>query len=178
MTIATKTGDNGETTLLGGERLKKNDPRIQAYGAVDELNSLIGVALCYIENEAVKNVLNQVQHDLFTVGSEINSLTQKELSIDLPRITKDHLDFLDQALEAVEDALPKLNKFILPKGTKSASYLHFSRAVCRRAERILVAVEHDKNPLLLKYLNRLSDLLFMFARAENHGKIEEEEVEY
>lgn len=167
MRISTKTGDKGETSLLGGERASKSDARIDAYGDVDELNSAIGVALLHVENDAVKTVLEQVQHDLFIVGAELANLTERQ--IEIPRITAEHLEFLEKAVEMTEQALPAQKSFILPKG-----YLQLARAICRRAERKTVSVQQGKNPLLLKYLNRLSDLLFLFARLE--GK--DEKVEY
>lgn len=147
--------------MLGGERTSKADLRITAYGEVDELNAAIGVALPSVKNKAVKSVLGQVQNDLFIVGAELASLTSKELSIDVPRITAGHLEFLEKGIEATEQALPEQKSFILPKG-----YLHLARAVCRRAERTITKTEQEKNPLLLRYMNRLSDLLYLFARLE------------
>lgn len=179
MSIATKTGDKGETSLIGGERLKKNDVRLEAYGTVDELNASIGVALCHIENSAIRNILEQIQHDLFTLGAELASLTQKELTMNIPRVTTEHLQFLDEALKTTEESLPKQKAFILPNGTLGAAQLHFARTICRRAERRAVGCDMlPINPLIIKYLNRLSDLLFLFARAENQGKIPEQEVKY
>ncbi len=178
MSIATKTGDKGQTSLLGGERVHKNDVRIETYGTVDELNAAIGVALCYIESPAIKEVLVQVQHDLFTIGAELATLGVK-LEKEFPKTTEEHVHFLDAALTMTEQALPAQKEFILPQGTKAAAHLHLARTICRRAERRTSACEKlEPNPEIIRYLNRLSDLLFLFARAENQGKAKEEGVKY
>ncbi|PIN74633.1 ATP:cob(I)alamin adenosyltransferase [Candidatus Woesearchaeota archaeon CG10_big_fil_rev_8_21_14_0_10_37_12] len=178
MSIATKTGDKGETSLLGGTRVSKYDIRIEAYGTVDELNAAIGVALCYVESPGVKDTLYQIQHDLFTIGAELAALATQISKT--PKITEKHLNNVEQAIERVESMLPKQTEFILPKGTKGATQLHLARTICRRAERKVVACkEHYAiNPDIVKYLNRLSDLLFLFARKENQGKDEEKGVRY
>lgn len=178
MRISTKTGDKGETSLLGGERVRKHDARIEAYGDVDELNAMIGVSLSFAENPAIREVLSQVQHDLFTIGAELASLTSKPLEVEIPRITAEHLEFLNKTVETAEGALPEQKSFILPSGTPSASHLHLARTMCRRAERHVAALNNEMNPLIIKYLNRLSDVIYLFARAENHGKVEEKKVEY
>jgi len=180
MSIATKTGDKGETSLIGGERLKKNDSRLEAYGTVDELNAALGVALAYTQGKAIRDVLSQVQHDLFTIGAELAALTAKTLTMDLPRITAEHLAFIDEALVTTENILPPQKSFIIPNGTESGAHLHLARTICRRAERAVVncSDKHQINSEIIKYLNRLGDLLFLFARAENQGKIPEEAVKY
>lgn len=178
MSIATKTGDKGQTSLLGGERVHKNDVRIETYGTIDELNAAIGVALCHVESEAIRDILVQIQHDLFTIGAELAALgviIEKEL----PRTAEEHVHFLDAALTMIEQALPAQKEFILPQGTQAATHLHLARTICRRAERRVSACDKlNPNPEIMKYLNRLSDLLFLFARAENQGKIKEEGVKY
>ncbi|HLC32537.1 MAG TPA: ATP:cob(I)alamin adenosyltransferase, partial [Candidatus Nanoarchaeia archaeon] len=124
-------------------------------------------------------VLLQVQHDLFTVGAELSALGTKKLEIELPAITSEHVDFLDEALKATETVLPSQKRFILPNGTPGAAHLHMARTICRRAERRVSACDKlNPNPEVMKYLNRLSDLLFLFARAENQGKVKEEYVKY
>lgn len=179
MSIATKTGDKGETSLIGGDRVRKNDVRIEAYGTVDELNALLGVCLTTIESPAVKSVISQVQHDLFTIGAELAALNGRQMSMPLPRLDEEHMAFIDSALETTEGSLPPQRNFILPKGTPGAAHLHLARTVCRRAERAVAACDsHTPNPTILKYLNRLSDLLFLFARLENKGKAPEEAVQY
>src|SRR3989338_10206383 len=114
MSISTKTGDKGETTLLSGERVKKHDVRIEAYGTIDELNASIGVALSFIESNAIKEVLVQVQHDLFTIGAELSALTQKG-SRETPKTNSAHIEFIEQALSTAENLLPAQKSFILPK---------------------------------------------------------------
>lgn len=180
MSIATKTGDKGDTSLVGGERVRKTDPRIEAYGTVDELNACIGVALAYMTNSHLKTILTTVQHDLFTIGAELASITSKKLTMDLPRVSNKHLDSLDAELLVLEQQLPAQTSFILPNGTPAASHLHLARTICRRAERRVVecAQQHELNIELLKYLNRLSDYLFLCARKENQGHVAEEKVRY
>jgi len=179
MGIATKTGDKGETSLLGGERVKKNDARIRASGTLDELNASIGVALVYVSNDDIRDALHQVQHDLFKAGAELAALTSKKLDMAVPRITDKELSRIENALEHVEHSLPPQSEFILPKGTASAAHLHLARTICRRAERMVALCEEfNVNPTLLAYLNRLSDLLHLYARLENQGKDVEEVVSY
>jgi len=122
MSIATKTGDTGETSLLGGERISKNDPRLEAYGTIDELNATIGVALAYIEDSEVKETLGQVQHDLFRLGAQIAALTSKELTMEIPKLEAKQVEFIENALNKIEPTLPQQKEFILPKGTKSSAH--------------------------------------------------------
>ena len=166
MPITTKKGDSGETSLCTGERVRKNDIRIQCCGAVDELNASLGVALNYVSNDSVKQILEQIQQDLFTLGAEIACHAEIKTS-------KEQVEFLEKTIEAVESNLPEQKSFLMPKGTKATTFLHLARTVCRRAERLVVAVPENKNtnqkinPELLRYLNRLGDLLYLLARAEN-----------
>lgn len=166
--ITTKKGDNGETDIKG-ERVKKHSPRIASIGAVDELNATIGIARNYVGRQSINDVLRQVQHDLFTIQADLAKQDKKTE----PEMT----EFLDKALEAIDETLPKQTKFILPAGNLAGTHLHLARTVCRRAERDCFKLnEYDPiNPEILKYLNRLSDLLHIFARAENDN---EEEVDY
>lgn len=172
MSIVTKGGDKGETSLLGGQRVPKNDTRIEAYGTVDELNASIGVALAYAKNSAVKKILHQVLNDLFRIGAELAAIGTKFTKI--PKMTPAHTESIEKEVYRVEAVLPKQRSFILPKGNESATHLHLARTICRRAER-RVMMCHEKypcNPEIIKYLNRLSDLLFIYARLENKGKDE------
>ena len=180
MSIATKTGDKGETSLIGGCRIIKNDIRIETYGTVDELNASIGVALAYAKNKTVVETLSKVQHHLFTIGAEIAALTPKKLDMKLPKTEAMHVEFLDSVLHPTEKSLPQQKEFILPNGTESGAHLHLARTICRRTERTLIACreKYDVNPEAIKYLNRLSDLLFLFARLENLGKVKETGVQY
>jgi len=170
MKIYTKTGDNGETSLFGGERARKDNPRIEAYGAVDELNSMLGVALAEINNDEIKQILTQVQNDLFVLGADLASPLQKEnKNFIIPRIKEETIKKLETFIDSIEYKLPELKNFILPGGSKGAALLHLARTICRRSERNVVSlaskVDIGSNPVI--YLNRLSDLLFVLARYEN-----------
>lgn len=160
--IYTRTGDDGTTGLSDGTRVRKDAPRMEAIGAVDELNSHVGVLLCEDLPAAARETLVGVQHDLFDLGGEL-SLPGHSL------LAASHVARLERAIDALNADLPPLKDFILPGGTRAAALAHVSRAACRRAERRLVAL-HATQPLpvhLLHYLNRLSDLLFVLARALN-----------
>ena len=169
MSIVTKGGDKGETSLLGGQRVPKTDSRIEAYGSVDELNAAIGVALTYAKNDNVKDILHQVLNDLFRIGAELAAVGTKFTNF--PKISETHTNVIEEEVYRVESELPKQTSFILPTGNESAAHLHLARAICRRAERRVLALE-KVNPEIVKYLNRLSDLLFIYARLENDGKDE------
>ena len=177
MGIVTKGGDKGDTSLVGGERVRKTDLRIEAYGTVDELNASIGAAISFVKNAETVSILNKVQNHLFTIGAEIAALTERETAIEVPRITSKHLIMLEEEITKTEQNLPQQTGFILPKGTKGAAFLHLARTICRRAERRTVecAQKHPVNPETIRYLNRLSDLLFIYARRENPG---DEPVKY
>lgn len=128
----------------------------------------------------MKQTLAQVQHHLFIVGAELAALTSKKASVQTPKITTEHTEFLEKTLFPLEKELPTQKGFILPNGTEAAAHLHLARTICRRAERKVVGCgeQYNVNPEISKYLNRLGDLLFLFARLENAGKVEEERVEY
>ncbi len=172
MSIVTKGGDNGETSLLGGQRVPKTDSRIEAYGTVDELNASIGVAFCHVKNIETKKVLHQVMNDLFKIGAELSAMGTKFTQY--PKITSDNTDYIEREVYKVEEKLPKQTSFILPKGNEAASHLHLARTICRRAERKTMQCneKHQAGTEIIKYLNRLSDLLFIYARQENAGKDE------
>jgi cob(I)alamin adenosyltransferase len=154
--IYTRGGDKGETSLGDGSRVSKLDPRVAAIGDVDELNSLIGWA----------GGLEGVQNELFDLGADLS--VPYAGNEDRLRITDDAIDRLEQEIEAANAALPELRSFVLPGGEERAARLYLARAVCRRAERAVLAVP-DTNSLVAVYLNRLSDLLFVLARAANEG---------
>lgn len=165
MKIYTRTGDSGETSLFGGARVAKNDPRIDAYGTVDELSSFIGVARAAWPSSPVDVDLHQAQMDLFEIGAHLASPgTSRFPGVDLA-----HIDDLERAIDAMESELEPLKTFILPGGAPASSFLHVARTVCRRAERLVVAL-HDDAPATIStiaYLNRLSDYLFVAARFIN-----------
>ena len=168
MKIYTKTGDNGNTSLFGGERVHKNNLRISAYGTIDELNAIIGVAISNEINNEIKIELEKIQNMLFVIGSEL--ATPENIKSDLiKKITESDSEILEKLIDKFDEKLPLLKSFILPGGSKGSANLHYARTICRRAERILVELDlkENVNHNLLVYLNRLSDLLFIFARYEN-----------
>lgn len=160
--IYTRTGDDGTTGLADGSRVEKDAPRIEAIGEVDELNSTIGVLLTQELPEALRLTLTAVQHDLFDLGGEL-SVPGHDI------ISQSHVARLERELDALNAMLPALKDFILPGGSPAAAAAHIARSVCRRAERKLVTLARTDavRPLLLQYLNRLSDLLFVAARSLN-----------
>lgn len=165
MKIYTRTGDAGETSLFGGTRVPKNDARIEAYGTIDELNSTIGVVRAAGPPSRVDRTLHDAQLDLFEIGAHLASPgTSRFPGVDEARVAA-----LESEIDAMESALAPLKSFILPAGSPQAAALHVSRTVCRRAERLVVAL-HDDDPATLssiRYLNRLSDYLFVAARFAN-----------
>ena len=160
--IYTRTGDEGTTGLADGSRLPKDAARIEAMGAVDELNSTLGVLLAETLPDDVRACLTDIQHDLFDLGGELSVPGHAILGAA-------HVARLEQLLEEFNGALPPLKDFILPSGSRAASLAHVARTVCRRAERRVVALSHGENlaPSLLQYLNRLSDLMFVLGRTLN-----------
>jgi cob(I)alamin adenosyltransferase len=169
MKIYTKTGDQGETGLYAGPRVRKDDPRIEAFGAVDELNAQLGLARCETLPLAIEQTLAAVQNELFAVGAELAS--PDPIKAGTAWIGETHVVALEQAIDALETHLPPLTQFILPAGERGACLLHVARGVCRRAERRLVTLMHSDgaqvSDRLLRYLNRLADYLFVAARAAN-----------
>ena len=158
--IYTRTGDDGTTGLGDGERVDKCDPRVEAYGAVDEINSAVGAVLSAPGiPESVVNCLNKVQHDLFDLGGELSLPSHRVIGSEQVR-------GLEADLDMFNEKLPPLGNFILPGGTTAAASCHLARTICRRAERVTwaLAKKTELNPELPKYLNRLSDLLFVVAR--------------
>jgi cob(I)alamin adenosyltransferase len=163
--IYTKTGDKGETALLGGTRVPKHHIRIEAYGTVDELNSWIGQIRDSVQPEFEKE-LYEIQNYLFTVGSHLATTPAKELKMSLPDLETEQITFLEERIDFMEETLPALTNFVLPGGDVSASKIHIARCVCRRAERISVALSSSEeiDQSIVQYLNRLSDYLFVLSR--------------
>lgn len=167
--IYTKTGDSGLTSLLGGTRVKKYHQRVEAYGTVDELNSYIGLIRDQKISKHHKNVLAKIQYCLFYIESllaaETKGTTQK-----LPRIKQTDITYLEKEIDKMSEKLPELKAFIIPGGHAIVSYCHISRCVCRRAERLVIHLSEsaELDELLVKYLNRLSDYLFVLARKINY----------
>ncbi len=168
--IYTKTGDKGTTGLFGGVRVSKNHKRIEAYGTVDELNSVIGIALTCQVPEVLRVQLEKTSADLFTAGSDLATPLNPPPKFPIPRINEEHAHELERRIDAFDEELTALKHFILPGGTPLAAHLHLARTVCRRAERAVVALAEteDIGNAVQIYLNRLSDYLFTAARMANH----------
>jgi cob(I)alamin adenosyltransferase len=171
MKIYTRTGDAGETGLFGGGRVRKDHPRVAAYGAVDELNSLLGWVLTELAGGPTTERLGRIQHDLFSLGAELATPPARERRRrpDTPPVPEARVAEMERWMDEMDAVLPPLDRFVLPGGTRGAAALHVARTVCRRAEREVVALaEQDEvAESVIRYLNRLSDLLFVFARYEN-----------
>lgn len=170
--VYTRTGDDGTTGLGGGQRVAKDSLRIEAYGTVDELNSHIGVALSGGLAEGVAPALRSIQNDLFHLGSDLCILEEDKARIPVPHIEARHVEALERLMDRLSEELPALENFILPGGCPGAAALHVARTVCRRAERILVALSREEaiGPFTVRYVNRLSDALFVMARYENRSR--------
>ncbi len=165
--IYTKTGDKGSTSLIGGVRVPKNHIRIESYGTVDELNSQIGLVRDLGCSAEVSDWLREVQDRLFTLGSELATAPEKTVKMKLPDLHDSDVQWLEERMDAMNEALPEMRFFIIPGGNASASACHVARCICRRAERICVGMDAagEKVPeFAVRYLNRLSDFLFVVAR--------------
>ena len=168
--VYTKAGDKGETSLIGGERVSKADPRLECYGTIDELNAVIGLVTEALEQSAagphLTPILRRVQNELFNLGCEL-ATPDAERRAKLPRVEPRHIDGLERDIDAVNDDLPVLKSFVLPGGGWPSAYLHLARTVCRRAERLVVGLAQAEDiggDLPMQYLNRLSDALFVWGR--------------
>ena len=167
MKIYTKKGDKGNTSLFGGKSVHKSSERIEAYGTVDELNSVIGTVLTNDLSNEGREILNDIQHQLFILGADLATLPDKKAKIE--RISEAHITKLEKNIDKLDEQLPALTNFILPGGSPAGASLHMARTVCRRAERRVAALK-QVDPVsdeCIIYLNRLSDLLFVMARYEN-----------
>ena len=171
MKIYTKTGDKGKTSLCDGEKVSKSSLRVAAYGDIDELSSTIGFAISVVRSRKMKNVLREIQHDLFAMASHV-ATHKSDVHDALPKFGPAKVKELESVIDKFSLKLPKLNRFLLPGGTKAASTIHLARTCCRRAERTCVNLSEHQHLYenVLPYLNRLSDLLFVLARAANKGK--------
>ncbi|MDH3628406.1 MAG: cob(I)yrinic acid a,c-diamide adenosyltransferase [Acidobacteriota bacterium] len=168
--IYTRGGDRGETSLVGGQRVRKDTLRIEVFGTVDELNSMLGVALSHGTSKKLTPVLRRIQNELFHLGSDLAILEEDKETLKVPQIEKRHVDALESLIDDLNGEVGELENFILPGGTPTAAALHVARTLCRRAERLLVTLmgEEAVGAQTLPYLNRLSDGLFVMARYENH----------
>ncbi len=164
--VYTKTGDGGETSLVDGSRVSKDDMRVAAFGDVDELNSVLGLARAWNREAEIEEILKHLQNDLFTVGADLAT----PIGMAVPRVDDERVTRLEELIDGLLEELEPLREFILPSGTEVGAALHLARAVARRAERLVVTLgkNEETNAAVLRYLNRLSDLLFVLARVANH----------
>jgi cob(I)alamin adenosyltransferase len=177
--IYTKTGDKGTTSLIGGTKVSKSHIRIESYGTVDELNSWIGVVSDHTGDAQTKKTLKEIQDRLFTIGSSLACDPEKEPKLKIPDLHNTDVVFLENEIDRMNESLEPMRAFILPGGSPSVSFAHVARCVCRRAERLCVAMTDENmevEALVLQYLNRLSDYLFMLSRylgkLENAGEVQ------
>lgn len=169
--IYTRTGDKGGTSLIGGVRVPKNHIRIESYGTVDELNSYIGMVSDMANNIGIAEQLREIQDRLFTIGSALATNPDKEVKMKLPDLYEADTVWLEHRIDTMNEVLPEMRSFILPGGHQASSACHVARCICRRAERICVGMQEQGEvmpPLILIYLNRLSDYLFVLARYIGH----------
>lgn len=165
--IYTKTGDLGKTSLIGGTKVSKSNLRIEAYGTVDELNSHIGLVADHNTDEQTKSILKEIQDRLFTIGSSLACDPDKEPRMKIPDLKETDIVFLEKEIDRMNEVLPDMTSFILPGGHIAVSSTHVARCVCRRTERLCVSLQDHElfvDPLVIKYINRLSDYLFVLAR--------------
>lgn len=163
--IYTKGGDKGETSLLGGTRVPKYHDRIEAYGTLDELNSYVGLIRDQQIDQHYKDILFDIQNKLFIAESHLASDKQENIK-QLPKLNTENITLLEKEIDKMDEEIPPLKSFILPGGHTVVSYCHIARTICRRAERVVIKLgnQHEIDPVIVKYLNRLSDYLFVLAR--------------
>lgn len=179
MKLYTKTGDKGQTSLFGGQRVSKSSDRVEAYGTVDELNSYLGVVRLHTKTWNQEDLLlKQIQNDLFILGADLATPADSPHSSKVPRIDELHISILENKIDFYQEGCPPFEFFVLPGGIEAAAHLHVARTICRRAERIVVKMQdhEDEYKEIIVYLNRLSDLLFIMARYANlkEGVVETE----
>ncbi len=169
--IYTKTGDKGTTSLIGGTKVPKSHLRIESYGTVDELNSYIGLCRDHIQPDAVKELLREIQDRLFTIGSSLACDPEKEPGLKIPDLKEEDVILLEKDIDRMNETIPPMKNFILPGGHITVSHLHVARCICRRAERSCVRLKMEDTEveaIIIKYLNRLSDHLFVLSRYMSH----------
>ncbi|MDB5230832.1 MAG: ATP:Cob(I)alamin adenosyltransferase [Chitinophagaceae bacterium] len=169
--IYTKTGDAGKTSLIGGTKVPKSHIRIESYGTIDELNSYLGLVSDHLNDVDLKAELKEIQDRLFTIGSSLACDPEKEPLMKLPDLKEADIISLEHSIDKMNEVLPAMKSFILPGGHVAVSHIHVARCICRRAERICVSMQQEEifiEPLVIKYLNRLSDYLFVLARYAGH----------
>lgn len=169
--IYTKTGDAGKTSLIGGTKVPKSHIRIETYGTVDELNSWIGMVSDQLTDNNAKTILKEIQDRLFTIGSALACDPDKEPKMKMPDLLETDVELLEKEMDKMNESLEPMRFFILPGGHPAISSAHVARCVCRRAERLCVAMQEEElfiDPLIIKYINRLSDYLFVLCRYTGH----------
>ena len=168
--IYTRSGDNGRTSLGDGARLPKFHVRVAAYGSFDEANSVIGVALLYVEDHDIRNVLSHIQNDLFDLGADLCRPEREHRKVEPLRVSERQVTWIEERIDSFNASLPSLDSFVLPGGSHAAAHLHHARTIVRRAERYMteIAYQEPVNPAAIRYANRLSDLLFVLARYLNN----------
>jgi len=176
MKIYTKTGDRGDTRLFDGTKTRKNDQRVDAYGEVDELNSFIGAAAAWLDDAVLVAQLTDIQRDLFSVGAQLANPKSASETNERFHLDERRIRILEEAIDQFETELPPLRQFILAGGCPAGALLHVARTVCRRAERrvVALAVNIPVDEIVIRYLNRLSDFLFVLARLVNHRQGQQE----
>jgi cob(I)alamin adenosyltransferase len=176
--IYTKTGDSGETSLFGGMRVPKDALRVEAYGNIDELNSLLGIIRSQELPEGMGDLIGNIQSDLFVMGADLATPHHRGKKPIFPRLTSRRVEVLEKYIDTTEEHLIELRSFILPEGVRPAAELHFARTVCRRAERLVVRLSRNEKitETIIPYLNRLSDLLFVLARRVNDNSDHREQL--
>ena len=165
--IYTKTGDTGKTSLIGGTKVPKSHVRIQAYGSVDELNAFIGLLNDQLENNHIHKIVREIQDRLFTIGSSLACDPGKDITMKIPDLVESDIVLLEQEMDSMNEKLPEMKSFILPGGNINVSTAHICRTICRRVERMIVELDLAEplhQPLIVKYINRLSDYFFVLAR--------------
>lgn len=169
MKLYTKTGDKGKTGLFGGQRVPKNDLRIETYGTIDELNSVLGIVRSFTSDGDLIDLYQTLQNTLFNLGSDLATPFGSKFEDKVKRIGTEHVEFLEKKIDEFQSQTPEFRNFILPGGSKAAAHLHLARTVCRRAERLSVSLmeTEDVGEFAQKYLNRLSDFFFICARYAN-----------
>jgi len=165
MKIYTKVGDDGSTSLFGGERVSKSNDRVEAYGSLDELNSFVGVLMEFVQDESILSDLEIIQNKLFNIGSHLATIDEKYEQY-LPALNEDMVNMLEERIDLMSDMLPVMKEFILPGGSKAVAFCHVARTQCRKVERNVVRLSDQDRKLerIIIYLNRLSDYFFVLAR--------------
>jgi len=163
MKIYTKTGDNGQTSLYDGKRVKKDDIRVESYGTIDELNSMLGLARNFIEDNEIVEIIYDIQRELFNVAGELATENSEKFK---EKVTEEQINYLEEIIDTYLEKIPQMDKFIIPGTNKASASLHVARTICRRAERRILTLKNEEQvrDILIKYVNRLSDTIYALSR--------------